>query len=655
MKKRRPFYRQRFFLVWLSFITGVVFVFFGSKKLHDFQTSDRFAFKHEPLQAIVDFFDVRWFALKQGWQRNHWRDQMHPSSDVYLLELEYPSRYDFWFDDTTRTKLAEQFKKFPGSIVMNVSSHRLLQDPILKSVVESSKHLIRPFEILPGSLKEVSHADIKIEERISSLIEQTSGVGLETSLASLLKIEPTELNYFGSNNLWGSIFFRPDVSSLFVHEFDLTQKASRRSVPSAILPALADHEGCQSYFYDLKHKFWLRSCKSAEQKKTWELPNPLPLYFYPDPILEAEPEKIAELKSGILILDVVDDNSYFPTFLGDRFTVGKLVATALSNILQGHIPWSNFWSDLVSKILFLLGASFIVFSSVRMRLRGCLTTVLIISIAAVVADFFATFFWNMRLHPIPIFLGLFGEGIVAIATRSIIDFEERGLIERALSGYVSEERLGRLLSGKEKLTLEGRRAELTTMIVDIVKFSKVTADLQIEQIFSFMQKFFGIVDPIIFEFGGLIDKKTGDGLLAFFGDSSKIEGAREAAVGAVEAALQIQEALVRTSSAQLGLHETLQLRIGVNTGEMIIGNTGSQKHFNYTVLGEAVNFTQRLEAACPPGAVLIGEKTAAYLNSASTSNYELEKILISVKHEPAPVPVFQVRRKGDRAIEVKRA
>jgi adenylate cyclase len=230
-------------------------------------------------------------------------------------------------------------------------------------------------------------------------------------------------------------------------------------------------------------------------------------------------------------------------------------------------------------------------------------------------------------------------GLTGVATRSIIDFQERSLVERALSGYVSEDRLRRILSGAEKLKLTGRKAHLTTMLVDIAGFSKISHELPPEDVFAFIQKFFGIVDPIIFKHGGTIDKKTGDGLLAFFGDNSL--DPKTATIEASRAALEMQAVLKETTPEFFGLNNSainIQTRIGINAGDMIIGNAGSEKHFNYTVFGEAVNFTQRLEAACPVGSVLLGEEPAKSVEDV----FELEPKQISVKNEAGSFLAYQI-------------
>jgi len=272
-------------------------------------------------------------------------------------------------------------------------------------------------------------------------------------------------------------------------------------------------------------------------------------------------------------------------------------------------------------------------------LRRRLAQVLTVSLAGAILLFgfqmIASQAFNIETAPMPLFFAYTLFALCGISTRSLLDLKERRLVERALSGYVSEDRLKRILSGSETLKLEGRQTELVTLLIDIQKFSIICKELSPPGIFKFVQDFFEIVDPIIFEFGGTIDKKMGDGMLAFFGDGDM--SFEQAAISAVMAALKIQSQL-KASGLTDPSGNSIKARIGINGGKMFIGNAGSHRHFNYTVLGDAVNFTQRLEAACPAGEVLIGKSLAQIVSQ----KFRLEQVEIEVKNQVAKVHAYRV-------------
>jgi len=106
---------------------------------------------------------------------------------------------------------------------------------------------------------------------------------------------------------------------------------------------------------------------------------------------------------------------------------------------------------------------------------------------------------------------------------------------------------------------------------------------------------------VIFEHGGMVDKFTGDGLMALF--NTPLPQADHAA-RAVRAALALQ-----ANAQQVNDGAALQYGIGINTGEAVVGNVGSQRRLEYTAIGDAVNLAARLETLAAPGQILISRAT----------------------------------------------
>ena len=153
-----------------------------------------------------------------------------------------------------------------------------------------------------------------------------------------------------------------------------------------------------------------------------------------------------------------------------------------------------------------------------------------------------------------------------------------------------------------------------------------------------MNRYLGAMTDVVEAHGGFVDKYIGDGILAVFG--APLADAAHAR-NAVSAALACQRAL-----DELDLHDLLPsakrlvARIGINTGEVLVGNIGSPRRFNYTVMGDAVNLASRLEGANKQHGtrILISETTA----SALTDAFELREIdTITVKGREQPVRVYE--------------
>ena len=116
---------------------------------------------------------------------------------------------------------------------------------------------------------------------------------------------------------------------------------------------------------------------------------------------------------------------------------------------------------------------------------------------------------------------------------------------------------------------------------------------------------------IVFKHEGTVDKFIGDGLMIFFGDPLDQD---DHAVRAVKAAVEMQLVVreLRQRWQTLG-RLPIKIRIGINTGDVVVGNMGSDKQMDYTVLGKNVNIAARLEANAPPEGILISESVSNYV------------------------------------------
>ncbi|MEI7768622.1 MAG: adenylate/guanylate cyclase domain-containing protein [Chloroflexales bacterium] len=151
--------------------------------------------------------------------------------------------------------------------------------------------------------------------------------------------------------------------------------------------------------------------------------------------------------------------------------------------------------------------------------------------------------------------------------------------------------------------------EATVMFVDVTNFTAASHTMDSEQVFVWMDETMRLLAAVVDRYEGTIDKFTGDGLMALFGVPVAHENDPERAV---RAALEMQQALAPLR-ARLAKERgaTFQVRIGLNSGPLIAGKIGGERHGEYTVLGDAVNVAARLEKAAEPGTVLVSASTYA--------------------------------------------
>jgi adenylate cyclase len=156
--------------------------------------------------------------------------------------------------------------------------------------------------------------------------------------------------------------------------------------------------------------------------------------------------------------------------------------------------------------------------------------------------------------------------------------------------------------------LEG---EISIMFADIVGFTAISERLTPTQIASLLNNLFEEMLQEVFAFGGTLDKFIGDCIMAFWGAPENQEDHAERAVAAARGML---ERLARLN-ASCALGQPIQLRIAINSGKAVIGDVGSSKRVDYTVLGATINLASRMETICPPGEFVISEDTYHLLNS----------------------------------------
>ena len=192
--------------------------------------------------------------------------------------------------------------------------------------------------------------------------------------------------------------------------------------------------------------------------------------------------------------------------------------------------------------------------------------------------------------------------------------------------------------------IEGERRHVTVLFADIAGFTAISEKLDPEDLGEIVGQGFRLVTTEIHRFEGTINQYGGDGIMALFGAPIAHEDAPRRAV---HAALGIQRALrdyAATLERERGLK--LQMRIGINSGTVVVGRIGSDLHMEYTAIGETINLASRLQSLARPGSVLVSESTYKAV-SGFFETLELGELEV---RGHAPVHAFEVlRARGRRA------
>ena len=191
---------------------------------------------------------------------------------------------------------------------------------------------------------------------------------------------------------------------------------------------------------------------------------------------------------------------------------------------------------------------------------------------------------------------------------------------RAFSTYIPRSLVAKLVRTGEVGIAEPREAIITVMFTDIVGFTTLSEQMDAAAAARLLNHHFAILCRAVDAHGGTVDKFLGDGMLAFFGAPDRLRGHAAAAVRAA-AAIREELAADNRDAVEKG-RAPLRVRIGIHTGAVIVGNIGASDRVNYTIVGDTVNISQRLQdlgKQLEPGAtaaIAISGETASRLDDA---------------------------------------
>lgn len=221
---------------------------------------------------------------------------------------------------------------------------------------------------------------------------------------------------------------------------------------------------------------------------------------------------------------------------------------------------------------------------------------------------------------------------------------------QAPTGYTPKHLADRILTSRS--ALEGERKQVTVVFVDCVGFTALSSRLDPEDLHGIMDGCFQHLLDAVHRYEGTVNQFTGDGIMALFGAPIAHE---DHAARAVAAALAMQQAVRQYAEALLSQRGIeFAVRIGINTGLVVVGKIGDDLRMDYTAQGETVNLAARLQQAAAPGGVRLSEATmrlvAGYFLIEPAGEVELKGL-------PAPVQTFTVtgqrsgRARFDLALE----
>ena len=186
------------------------------------------------------------------------------------------------------------------------------------------------------------------------------------------------------------------------------------------------------------------------------------------------------------------------------------------------------------------------------------------------------------------------------------------LLSETFGRFLSDEIVRQLLDTPDGLMLGGKKRQLTIMMSDLRGFTAMSEQMEPQALISMLNHYLGEMTEVIQQYNGTIIEFIGDGILAIFGAPLASD---HHAADAVAAAVAMQTRMrdINAWNGQRG-YPTLEMGIGINTGEVIVGNIGSEKRTKYGVVGSHVNLCGRIESYTTGGQILISPQTRALIH-----------------------------------------
>lgn len=221
--------------------------------------------------------------------------------------------------------------------------------------------------------------------------------------------------------------------------------------------------------------------------------------------------------------------------------------------------------------------------------------------------------FSFFLSPLPLLLPIFLVYGATSLTHYWKTSREKNFIRQVFSAYLAPSVVNQLLENHERLQLGGETVDASVLFTDFANFTPYAERVPSTVLISILNQYLGTYSDIVMQEKGMIVQYVGDALMATWGAPVS---QKEHAVMCCRAALKISRATDELAERQdISEYGALRIRIGINSGSMIAGNVGGEKHQNYSILGNAVNLASRLEGLNKiyGTQIIIGHKTAEHV------------------------------------------
>jgi adenylate cyclase len=365
--------------------------------------------------------------------------------------------------------------------------------------------------------------------------------------------------------------------------------------------------------------------------------------------LDDEEKKKLNGSMVILASSAIGAYDHYPTVFDEQSPGAEVYANLIDNLIH-----QRYFRDLPLYISLLIILFVSILAYWAMRLRMILSTFCFAgTLAAWVAIAIVAFHRLVILDFTGVTLAIIGSFGVLLIHRALLEEKQKREVRQMFGQYVSPEIVDVLVKDPSKIRLGGDRRNMTVLFLDIAHFTTISEKMKPEDLIKFLNTYLTALTDVIHKHNGVVDKYIGDCIMAFWNAPLDFPRHRSlacrAAVECLGEVRRLNEEYVDPSIPELAV------RIGLNSGDVVVGNTGSARKLSYTVLGDDVNLASRLEGANK----FFGSTAMASEDTFSEAREVVEGRLlgsIRVVGKEIPIKVFELlAKKGELSEEWKKA
>ncbi|TBL81338.1 CHASE2 domain-containing protein [Paenibacillus thalictri] len=310
-------------------------------------------------------------------------------------------------------------------------------------------------------------------------------------------------------------------------------------------------------------------------------------------------------------------------------------ANIANQILKGtKVTFANSWIPIL-----LAALAIAVIGLLTWRLKAIMGVLLVL--VAVIALFAVQFFVFKSSSVFVDVVGVIISGLVAyvgnIAMKTYFETKQKNYITKQFGRYISPDLVKEIASSDKEIQLGGISKELTVLFLDVRGFTPLSEKLNPEEVVGFLNMMFDLITERALVNHGTIDKFIGDAAMILYNAPLDVPNHP---YYAVKTAYDIQKGMEKVRADVLEKYGvTIAVGIGINTGNVVVGNIGSYLRVDYTAIGDNVNTAARIESNTSPNQVLVSEVTYELTKEYFEYNYAGEKLM---KGKSVPLKLFEV-------------